>query len=690
MSTKVYIGSEQLDFEGEFNVSVQVYDIYDDEIGATNKSYSLELPLSDKNKKALRFANNINAITGNIDVGRIYVDEIPVIKGKVIIISITDYTAKILIEGGDWAGELNDIYIDEIWSSGDTHLLTGVNIQNSWPAGAGALWRYPLMNLGGRPTTTSTNNHAIYFVPIWSIYQIALKLFAAAGLNIDSNSWFHGTVGKSMYLMAPWKKHRTSDFIVNKDFAVRVLNATDNRASITHTAGTTNTVNLNKANIDFDSVISGSGNGWSTANDRYDINESGNYRFELKVAMSCTHDIDGRFSSVVTSCTAYVKYFDGDSTTIIIAQKTATDEIFDGTTPTLTIDTGYFYMVDGGYVYIEIVASSQAYNAGSTMTVYLWTTPTSVSMQFKSDFTQWCEYPGENEPQKPEDYLPHITGVEFLKACKHAFGLVFWYDMFNNKVYVNTFNDFVGSTIIDYSDRRDYSNIIEMEILAANYPKKTELYYKSDTSDTVYRDAVSSSGAPFRHIITLTNDLVKKETDMRENPVFSPTVKKNCYYSLGLGNIALAAIYGDNYQGDLGYVYPHFRTKTFEPRLLEWFGDVSPTSPETLTWYWYDTWNDASPTTKTTYPKVETPPLATNYNSFYKRFAVLDYGRKITVSVRMTPVEFQKFTTVMSSSSTEGFRCLYKILFDGCYALCYVQSIVFNGKQAKITFIQKK
>ena len=143
--TQIYIGNDLLDFDGVFNVKRQVNDYRDLSIGSSVKSYTIDIPLTPGNTQKLKYINDLRSIEEVDDTARIISNGVELIAGKPRIMSFVTLYAKMIIEADDWIDDVKGISIKDLsWS--DPHTFTSDNVEDSWTAGAGAFYRYPLIN----------------------------------------------------------------------------------------------------------------------------------------------------------------------------------------------------------------------------------------------------------------------------------------------------------------------------------------------------------------------------------------------------------------------------------------------------------------------------------------------------------------------------------------------------------------
>jgi hypothetical protein len=697
MNNELYIGLNKLDFNDEINVKSQVVDITDSSIGVISRSFTIKIPLTSKNKKYLKFINLINSVQQTYDQARLLTDGQLVIKGKLKITAIKETSVSAIIEGNSWIDDLSDTYIDEIWTGSDDHKLTFSVITSSFTAADNAsIFRYPLINWG--KLIDAFDAGSIYigdtlrpedFVPAWSLYKTIERLFSTIGLSVDTDSWLYETETKKINILFPWRKHRDEADIANTKLRVDVNSDTDNYYGETHTTLTTQTVTYSPIiNIAFNNITTDEASGWKVVGDYYEVPKSGAYRFEMGVYILSYHDTLGSFSSIVRNAEIWIKSNAGGGTILALDYVSShTLNPFDGDVEIMTLDTGYVYLEAGEQIYIEVDISTQAYNAGSSRTVRVGIGANSFFKSHTPDADEvYRLYCSVNETQNPADYLPHITGLELLKEIKKIFGLLFWYDSLNNKIYIEQFNNFTGSTIVDWTDKIDKVDDIERKLLSSGAKRKYLFKYKVPEGDWLYPDEVAKNGIPFSKLVEINNDNTENATEEIEASIFAPTLKW-VYGPSTEANYFPPTIYiGDDKVATYAYQFPRLRPTSFTPRLLKYNWEA-PDAGESISSLALKNRIGSTYNLVTTVPKAETIDFSDIYNSISKRYKLIEQGSKLTVRIRMTPGEFSKFTNVLNGSENEGFRAVYKLTVNGSENLFTVKSIVFNGKIARVEML---
>jgi len=147
MSIKLFIGTEQTDFDEKFNVVYSIADIRNQQLGNNNKTYPLTLPLTKTNKRLVKFIQQIDVKSEVSAVGRLYLNEILIISGTVTITNLDDYKVSLTITSDDWIEVLKDRRLTALDLSASDHALTHASVEDSWTASY-PVYRYPMIDFG--------------------------------------------------------------------------------------------------------------------------------------------------------------------------------------------------------------------------------------------------------------------------------------------------------------------------------------------------------------------------------------------------------------------------------------------------------------------------------------------------------------------------------------------------------------
>lgn len=686
-NTSIYIGTSLLDFNGVINVKRQVNDYRDPAIGASNKSYTLDLPLTPGNRSILKFVNDIRSKEQVSDQARILIDGLEVIRGKLRILSNSTLYAKGIIEADDWIDEVKGTSIRDLsWAGGDDHTFTSANIVASWTAAAGAFYRYPLINFAELYSEQYQADAAVYpydFYPMWNIEDIVRKIFADAGYTLASGSFFDGTFGQALYLLSA-PVARIDDFIAGKALSVYVDDGADNYNSQSVAASASGGGYINGVVMDIDAETEDEGSDFNVTNNRYVAPENGCYRLKVTMSVYSNQNIgDGGDWTVTSNQLSWSMRKNG----VAFETKTASgNDTFDVGNQ-FTIDSGWIYLAASDYIdiYLTTIRSVATNNTAGALFGTVYVMPGAAVSFLEATWDERNLWPGIGETISPTTHLPDIDTVDFLKGIKEFANLRFWMDRANRTIYIETSDDFYGTTIVDWSDMIDYSSEPEQETAAASYKKMQRMLWAPDEGDKAYSNYVAENGIPYEKIITLTNEYAMAGIEPLQNSVFSPTV---------LGNMNQMRHYSGKVPRILGSEefisaskpYPPYRAKQWNPRILEWKGMVALT---TGSFDYYDDIEDTSAANYTTFPSAETPDMSDIYDEYWlKDYRRIDENKIVTAVLKIKPYQIIPFTTVVGTATNEGFRAKYKLNIEGIDMYFYMTKITTDGDRVKCEFMQ--
>ena len=692
--TQLYIGLDLLDFNAEINVKRQVNDYRDPAIGSSVKSYTLEIPLTTNNRKILGFVDDVRSRVEVSEVARLVVNGMEVIRGKFRIFSADRVTVRAIIEGSDWITDISGTSIKDLsWAGGDAHTFTAANISGSWVSAAGAFYRYPLINFSelfsGDYGSGGSDIYPWDFYPTWNVQDIVTKLFLDAGYTLDTNGFFHTAAGQAAYILSK-PTPAPDEFITGKEMEAYVNDSNDNKATSAGIAafgygcvGITSSVMV----IDGETIDEGSD--FSTVTHRYTVPEDGTYRFQAGIR------VDSLINDSIANYTVQDNYLDWEirkngTTTIkdYVVETHSAPHIFDSN-PYFTLDSGYIHLEAGDYIEVYLTnvtacgVNTNPVTAYPTIEIMAGATASFLNLVW-SEQNLW---PGLGKTISPADYLPDIDGVAFLKGLKEAFNLRFFADRNNKTIYIETSNDFYGSTIIDWTDKIDYSQGIKVEVISANYRQNQLLKWNPDTGDKAYTNEVSANGVPLKYDLVIDSEYVKAGNEERINPTFSPKplgiMAQIIYWGTGL----VPRIFGGDEFVSGSRAYPATRPNQWNPRIFVWNGMIALGSGN---WDWLTDIDDVTPTNYTTFPQMETPGMDVLYLAYMlKDWNRIEKNKIVTVTLVLSPVEIMKFMTVVGTAANEGFRATYKLNIEGVDMLFICSKIITDGDRVQAEFIQK-
>jgi len=685
-NTRLYIGTELLDFNSTINVKRQLNDYRDLSVGSSNKSYTLEIPLTRTNMRVLEQVQDVRSRQEVEDEARLVVNGTEVIKGKFRILQVNAKAVKGIIEADDWVDEIAANALDELDWSGDTHTFNATNIVNSWSAAAGALYRYPMINLG-QITSENWGPNAPFYpydfpVPAWNVEDIVTKLLAASGYTLAASGFFAGTFGRSLYLLSRPAAAR-EDYITGKGMHAYANLNNDNYDSDVVATGDPISLQVNQVLV-MDAEVEDEGSDYSTATHRYTAPEDGTYRLQTKIEVWSDANRNPAKYTVSGNTIAWSIRKNG---TALESHSDSGTSLFDSGNE-FTLDTGYVYLEAGDYIDVHVnITVNGSNNSPNPENIQLYiVSSTSDDSYLKTVWDYHCRWPGVGQTMSPADWLPALNGLDFLKGLKQAFNLRFWVDRMNRTVYVETSDDFYGTTVVDWSEKVDYGAGYEMEVIASNYKNVQRFKWRPDTGDKAYTNYVNENGVPFTKELTLASEYVRQGVEERENDVFAPTVRGK-HYQIGHYGALVPQIHGSGDYVSTARPYPADFATQWEPRLLEWKGLVSL---GTGNFWWYGDFEDSSYTNYTTFPSVETPDMSDVFDDYLlKDWRRIEKNKILTCTLWLTPAEIMKFMTVVGTAANEGFRATYKIAIEGVPMYWVCSRITTDGDRVKCEFIQK-
>jgi hypothetical protein len=661
MNIKLYIGTELADFNEVFNVMFSIGDIREISFGNSNKSYTLNLPLTKQNKRLLSFITQTDVKTEQSATGRLYIGEQLIISGLVIVSSYNEYYAKVIISSDDWIDALKDLKMTALDLSASDHSLTNANVEGSWTASY-PMYRYPMIDFGGLQSGevgTYAKWFPTDFIPMVSVAQLMAKILEPYTI---SSSWIATSFVKDLFVVCR-EQIANNEFTQNKQLNVAVQASGDNTNS--GTSSTVMMVELAK-NLVFNTITTDQGNDWTTYN-TYTVPVTGTYRFEGSVTLVNT--ADGNASLTITDEQVVIEIRqNGSSIKQVASAAYVATELINAVT--YTIDSGYVHLEAGDAITLNLLARCYVtINAGSqTVTIN-----TGIATTFENVWGNANRYPGLNKNISLEEMLPDMTQVDFLAAIRDIFNLRFWMDKQNRTIYIEPWDSFLSSTVVDLDEYIDYENI-DSELISNNYNEKIVLKWKDDTSDKAYEEYLKENvSGPDSKEITLTSLYAKKGIDYREHP-FSSVI-------MGYNHSTYNGTYAAQIWNEIPvYPFTTFDRKVgFNTRIVSWKGLTS-----TYNWN-FDGTNKAS------YPKIEGIDFTDMYSDYWQKlFHYIDKGKVLTVRMKVNPLFLNQFYAVVGTATSQGFRPTYSITINGIKNYFFLQRVTSDGTIAELEMVLKQ
>lgn len=670
MNISLYIGSDKADFNEAFNVMFSIGDIRDLSFGNANKSYTLNLPLSRTNKRLLSFINQSDVKSETSSIGRLYLGEQLVISGTVKILSLTEYYAKVIITSDDWIDSLKNLKMSSLDLSASNHSLTHTNVENSWTASYPA-YRYPMINFGG--LMSGENGTSARWLPCDFIPMIAVHSLISAILAPHSvvSSWLAIAEIKDLFILGN-EKIADLSFISNKELEVSVANDTDNQDTTSIPASGSGNSLINYEKVILSVETKDESLSWS--NDTFTAPDTGTYKFTVSLKLGNNAPSTPGFTITNEEVTIQIVSVRGVTTTILAEVSAAAysgTELIENITYTVTTDQHHLELGDEVSVLLYL-SCSVTNGTGSPIDLVIGVKNSGSS--FENVWTNTNRFSGINKSINLANYMPDMTQLEFLTAIKDMFNLRFFKDRNRNTIYIEPWDQFLGSTVIDLTSYIDFASL-DTELISQYYNKKINFRYTDDLSDKVYEEYLKiMNDVPGKKELILTSNYAIKGIEQKYHPFSSIlTYPLNI---IGTWDVLAPAIW------DELPVYPYLtynRKVGFNTRIVKWDGLTSG-----LSWY-FET------ESKSSYPKISSLTWDTIYSNYLMKFYhYINKGKLFTIRMKIKPMFLMQLFTVINTAADEGFRPTYKITINGIDNYFFLQKVTTDGMTAELELILKQ
>lgn len=660
MRSSVFIGSEEVVYEGNINVEFAIDDIKSFNIGNLNRSYTISLPRIPANEKAIKNITLLNSSEQLSETGSIFVGGVKIISGAVKAYSFNDTHVKIYITGDDVVEDIKGKKLTDLDFSALNFSLTAANVSDSW-TGDDKFYRFPICTWSRLWSEDAPGTSANWlpndFVPMFRVKNIFEKIFP--GWVIDG-SFFSSTRGRNAYVMGV-EDIQSDDFLVRKAFNVATDQYSDNYTTKSWTGYSYDSIIFEKAKLEFKTLVSGEG---IDNDEEYTIPEDGTYRFTANIVLRNSLDGSGNYTLDESS---YILRLEKDGVAIITQTETFYTRTMDGTE--VAFDTGWLHFEQGDVITLWAGLEYKATSTVPTETV-------DIGIEAGSTFVLAMDrrnlYPGIGFTIEPSKYMPSMTQYDFVKAIKEVYNLRFVFDQYNRVIYVHSGNDVLSTNIRDIT--LDHATDPEGEYIAKNYKKKIVLTFALDGNDNASKGYDSGRiPLPGRKEIELSNATSDSGEEVRTS-AFAYTSELYAYSTNQQHRII--AIYGKEEPANSAEP-PIKRSNSFMPRLLQWYGMTAG-----LTFKFNGT------AYSNTYPKCATPLFTELYSEFFtSTIRQINIGKLIKLTRLITPDELNEFITEVADESKEGFRSMYRVQIKGEYVLLMLNNIVTDGYKAECEYV---
>jgi len=664
MTIDIYIGSDRLDFSESLNVQYSIGTILEILSGRNNKSFTLNIPRTDTNRKILAFYEDLSVFDEISETGYIYINDVSILEGSIRVLKITSEYYEMIISADDWLDARKELTLQDLDLSTWDHTYQASTVTTSWASGT--FYRYPLINFGALSSgeTGALADVLIQdMIPMFRLKEIIEEILSDWTIN---SSFLSNAAFTNKYLLSS-PPILDSSLLEGIAFEAEITSPGNNTESGNIPSSTQDTVVLSRdtyANrVDINTQNLDEGNNYSS--DQYTVPKDGQYRFIAKLTPS--HSFPYTPDSCIITLRIYRRRSAVDTS---VAFETSTD-IADLDTE-FTLDTLVAPFLEDDIIWVYASVSVTATNSDpvspETLTVFL-----PAGDLFYNVVDQWLLWPAPLSTVTISEWIPPINQVSFLKAVKHLFNLRFFVDRNNKTVRIEPHDDFFTTNEKDWTEYIDNENPEQMPI-ANDYASSIVFKFKDDSSDTAMEAYKDENGEiPGKGTITLSSLYAKKEVETIENEVFSPIVTGQ-FKTILWWTDRPPRIWGTI---DETLLYPVERIKSWSPRLLQWEGYNAVT----------DDWKFEG-VTKTSWPETSSVSFADLIDDYYiNNIHLIDKGKLLTVEAIVPAQELQQFITVLNTDSEEGFRVRYKIKIGTDEVYGYINNIVSNGVKAKIEFI---
>jgi uncharacterized protein (TIGR02145 family) len=656
--TIISTDSNDLDFNEPFNVVFSIGDVRNMGFGSNNKTYTLNIPLTKKNKKFLKFIPTPDVKSEPNAIAYLYSHKSLIMVGKVIVTKFYDLTAEVIINGNDWMDNLDVIKLSDIDTSDGDHTLTAANVEDSWSVSYPAC-RYPMIDFGalmsGEKGSTA-NWLATDFIPMISIAYLINKILAPYTIVSD---WLNSAYVKDLFILGA-EKIKDGDFPSGTGLSVQVTNAIDNLNS--GSSSTMIMITLEQ-NISFLTKITDEASSW--AGNIYTIAVAGSYRFQ--VSLTLNNDAYGNPNLTITNEIfeyAIMKnssYMDNDD-----AGAYSGTELLEG--KTYTLDTGYQHCEVGDNITVAINMRCQANINSGTQTITLSVAASSTFVDVPGN-----KYPGIGEFIYLVNLLPDMTQLDFLAAIRDIFNLRFWMDKPKGTIYIEPWDQLLTDEVIDITDFVDFSDKMA-ETISQYYYQITSLHWKDDTEDKAYSEYLKLyASTPGKKQVTLESKFTIPGIQDKEHSFSSVIMGYN--EVINEYTTLVPRIWDEVPVSP----YSTYKRKVgFNTRIVHWSGLT-----ESFTWQYESA-------THTSYPKIEPIDWVDLFTNYWQKFYhYIDKGKLYTIDIKIKPGFLTQFLTVVNDATKEGFRPTYQITIGNVKYNFFLQKITASEFTAQLELILK-
>lgn len=468
---KIYINSEQLDFEGNYSLSLMANNYLEWQPGTAYKSERLTFYNTVKNRRLLGNIFHTGADTSNVFEAT-YKSDIVEMTGYIKILQANHAKAEAVFYSGNgvlWE-ELKGIKLNEIDCSEYDHVLNLTNVEASETYSASNFYLYDLCNRGTRITAGEVDILERY--PAVNLRLLLGKIFDGYSLTGDliNETWF-----KRLFLLFTQSNEirNSVDWLKLALFSAKQTGSITYNPVIPYAYNTWDYLGRIPFNDDSTGEAFDNDGNFDPAEDHYEyiVPEAGTYNFKTSFSIQVN-----QFGFASVSFTALFRIMVNGSDVLEIEET--------GTSPSATINilmqTGFMEFAKDDVIYIDFYIIST--NTGGSSESAVDINPTGV--YFKNELSRWYGYGSTVEMSA---ILPDITALDFVNDIFNYFCLFPFYDVEGRVVNLTQLKTDPES--FDISERINPKDGVTFEI-----PENTnfKLSFADDSNDKYYKFAVDN------------------------------------------------------------------------------------------------------------------------------------------------------------------------------------------------------
>jgi len=485
---------------------------------------TLKIPATKTNRAALGFPedeSSDNAVWQNVrTTARIEVNGIGVIDGIVQVkkafegfgLQIGSYDIVVIGDNGDWKNDIKEDTLSDLDFSDYEHVYTSANITASETAAS--FYNYGLINYGEFRTISSVNVEDRR--PLVNAAMIIKKIFNTKGYSVVStflnSTWFaklyHSLLDRDFKHTDAWKENRE----INAGMSIDQVIPTP-----------TNFPNYFTETVEFDDDSTDpffdNGSNFNTSTYKYTADEPtlSNWLFNYKIDVA----LDGAAVVGAGWLTIWVRLMKGTNLIVskkhvvlspyIASQFNATNNI------TGVLESGDIKLLGGETLLVDLKIQNFS---TSDLTVTIDKDETTFSNNVNTVLL------GGSTIDFSALLSDDITQLEYLQEFKENFNLMFLTDVTERKVYIEPYDDFYNSTVVDWTKKVDLSGGKAVTVI--QNPKKQVYAWVNDSNDKYIEKLNEDLRDDYGTITKEYSNIFAENTAKLDTKLFAPTAMATC------------------------------------------------------------------------------------------------------------------------------------------------------------------